>query len=187
MPGDAWQKFANLRLLLTYQATAPGKKLNFMGNEIGQGREWSEKRELDWNLLEYEFQRGVKQLAKDLNRLYQENRALHELDFTQEGFQWIDCHDADQSIISFLRRGRSGTFVVVSLNFTPVPRENYRIGVPQAGVYRELLNSDSVFYSGSNVNNGEGLATDDRPWMDQPYSMLIKLPPLAGVILSNSK
>jgi 1,4-alpha-glucan branching enzyme len=187
MPGDAWQKFANLRLLLTYQATAPGKKLNFMGNEIGQGREWSEKRELDWNLLEYNYQRGIQQLAKDLNRVYRDHRALHELDFTQEGFQWIDCHDADQSIISFLRRGRNGSFVIVALNFTPVPRENYRIGVPQAGVYQELLNSDSVFYAGSNVNNGEGVITDDQPWMDQPYSMLIKLPPLAGVILSNSK
>ena len=187
MPGDAWQKFANLRLLLTYQATAPGKKLNFMGNEIGQGREWSEKRELDWNLLEYDFQRGVQLLAKDLNRLYRENRALHELDFTVEGFQWIDCHDADQSVISFIRRGRNGTFVVVALNFTPVPRENYRIGVPQAGVYRELLNSDSFFYTGSNINNGEGVATNDQPWMDQPNSMLIKLPPLAGVIFSSSK
>ena len=187
MPGDAWQKFANLRLLLTYQATAPGKKLNFMGNEIGQGREWSEKRELDWNLLEYDFQRGVQQLAKDLNHLYRENRALHELDFTVEGFQWIDCHDADQSVISFIRRARNGAFVVVALNLTPVPRVNYRIGVPQAGVYRELLNSDSNFYSGSNVNNGEGVTTQDQPWMGQPHSMLIKLPPLAGVIFSISK
>jgi 1,4-alpha-glucan branching enzyme len=186
MPGDAWQKFANLRLLLTYQATAPGKKLNFMGNEIGQGREWSEKRELDWNLLEFNFQRGVKQLAKDLNKLYLDNRALHELDFTQEGFQWIDCHDADQSIISFIRCGRNGAFVIVALNFTPIPRENYRIGVPQAGRYRELLNSDSIFYSGSNVHNGQGVVTQNKAWMDQPYSMLIKLPPLAGVILSNS-
>ena len=187
MPGDAWQKFANLRLLLTYQATAPGKKLNFMGNEIGQGREWSESRELDWDLLEYDFQRGVQQLAKDLNHLYRENRALHELDFTVEGFQWIDCHDADQSVISFIRRARNGAFVVVALNLTPVPRVNYRIGVPQAGVYRELLNSDSVFYSGSNVNNGEGVTTQDQPWMGQPHSMLIKLPPLAGVIFSSSK
>ena len=187
MPGDAWQKFANLRLLLTYHATAPGKKLNFMGNEIGQGREWSEKRELDWSLLEFDLQRGVKQLSKDLNQLYRENPALHELDFAQEGFQWIDCHDADQSIISFIRRGRHGRFVVVALNFTPVPRENYRIGVPQAGTYAELLNSDSIFYSGSNVNNGGGVATQHHAWMDQPHSMLIKLPPLAGVVFSNGK
>ena len=183
MPGDAWQKFANLRLLLTYHATAPGKKLNFMGNEFGQGREWSEKRELDWNLLEYEFQRGVKLLARDLNNLYRNNPALHELDFAQEGFQWIDCHDADQSIISFIRRGRNRSLVIVALNFTPVPRENYRIGVPQAGNYVELLNSDSLFYSGSNVNNGGGIATQNYAWMDQPYSMVIKLPPLAGVVL----
>ncbi len=186
MPGDAWQKFANLRLLLTYQATAPGKKLNFMGNEIGQGREWSEKRELDWSLLEFDFQKGIKLLAKDLNILYRDNPALHELDFTQQGFQWIDCHDADQSVVSFIRRGRGGKFVVVTLNFTPVPRENYRIGVPQAGVYRELLNSDSMFYAGSNVNNGEGIKTQNHAWMDQSYSILIKLPPLAGVILGTA-
>jgi 1,4-alpha-glucan branching enzyme len=184
MPGDAWQKFANLRLLLTYQATAPGKKLNFMGNEFAQGREWSEQRELDWGLLEYDFQRGVQQLSKDLNHLYREQRALHELDFTIEGFQWIDCHDADQSVVSFIRRARNGAFVIVALNFTPVPRETYRIGVPKAGVYRELLNSDSVFYLGSNVNNGEGVTTDEQPWMDQPYSMVITLPPLAGVVFA---
>ncbi len=106
-PAIAWQKFANLRLLLTYHATVPGKKLNFMGNEIGQGREWSEKRELDWSLLEFDFQHGIKQLSEDLNKLYRENPALHELDFAQEGFQWIDCHDADHSIVSFIRRGRT--------------------------------------------------------------------------------
>ncbi len=185
MPGDAWQKFANLRLLFTYHATAPGKKLNFMGNEIGQGREWSEKRELDWSLLEHDYQRGIKLLAKDLNILYRDHAALHELDFEQQGFQWIDCHDADQSIVSFIRRGRNGRFVIVALNFTPVPRENYRIGVPQPGIYRELLNSDSVFYSGSNAHNGERIAAQHLPWMDQPHSMVIKLPPLAGVIFSN--
>ena len=187
MPGDAWQKFANLRLLLTYHATAPGKKLNFMGNEIGQGREWSEKRELDWSLLEFDFQRGIKLLAKDLNLLYRNQPALHELDFQQEGFQWIDCHDADQSIISFLRRGRNKSFMIVAFNFTPVPRENYRIGVPERGNYVELLNSDSMFYAGSNVHNGGGIATQDHTWMGQPYSMLITLPPLAGVILQKSK
>ena len=187
MPGDTWQKFANLRLLLAYHATAPGKKLNFMGNEFGQGREWSDNRELDWNLLEYELQRGIKLLARDLNHLYRNHPALHELDFSQEGFQWIDCHDADQSIISFIRRSRHGHVVIVALNFTPVPRENYRIGVPQPGTYVELLNSDSLFYAGSNVNNGSGVTAQNQAWMDQPHSMLIKLPPLASVIFSNNK
>jgi 1,4-alpha-glucan branching enzyme len=182
MPGDAWQQFANLRLLLTYQMTTPGKKLNFMGNEFAQGREWSERWELDWSLLSYDYQRGVQQLAKDLNRLYRVERALHDLDFSAQGFSWIDCHDADQSILTYLRWTREGDFVVVALNFTPLPRHRYRIGVPRTGRYRELINSDSAFYAGSNVHNGEGVDAQDLAWMEQPCSMEITLPPLGGVI-----
>ena len=183
MPGDAWQKFANVRLLLTYQMTYPGKKLNFMGNEFAQGREWSVNQSLDWHLLETHWHQGVQHLMKDLGRLYLDTPALHELDFSHEGFAWIDCHDADQSIISYLRRARDGSFVVVLLNFTPVPREGYRIGVPQAGRYCELLNSDAECYWGGNLGNGAGLEAEALPWMGHPNSIVATLPPLAGVVL----
>ncbi|HQR51187.1 MAG TPA: 1,4-alpha-glucan branching enzyme, partial [Methylophilaceae bacterium] len=183
MPGDGWQKFANLRLLLTYQMTYPGKKLNFMGNEIGQGREWNATASLDWHLLDTHWHQGVHQLTGDLGKLYLGTPALHELDFTHEGFAWIDCHDADQSIISYQRRARNGSCVLVLLNFTPVPREGYRIGVPQAGRYIELLNSDAACYGGGNLGNGAGLQSEDRPWMGYPHSVVVTLPPLAGLIL----
>ena len=183
MPGDAWQKFANLRLLFAYQMTYPGKKLNFMGNEIAQGQEWGVGREVDWSLLEREFHRGVQACSRDLNHLYRSTPALHDLDFTHEGFQWIDCHDADQSTLSYVRRARDGSFVVVVLNFTPVPRQDYRIGVPHAGRYGEAFNSDSMYYGGSNLGNGNGLATEDTPWMGLPASLRIALPPLGAIIL----
>lgn len=183
MPGDPWQQFANLRLLMVYQMTTPGKKLTFMGNEIAQGREWSPGEELDWGLLQHDYQRGVQTLARDLNVLYRDCKALHELDFSQGGFQWIDCHDADQSILSYLRFARDGSCVLVAVNFTPVPRRGYRIGVPHAGPYGERINSDSIYYAGSNVYNVAPLVAEPRPWMDQPYSIEITLPPLAGIIL----
>jgi len=184
MPGDGWQKFANLRLLLTYQMTYPGKKLNFMGNELAQGREWRIGGELDWWLLEREQHQGMKSLSRDLNRLYRDRPALHELDFTSDGFAWIDCHDADQSVLSYLRRDRNGSFVAVMLNFTPVPRLGYRIGVPQPGLYREILNSDSQYYGGSNLGNGSGVASENAPWMGYPHSVVITVPPLAGIVLA---
>ena len=183
MPGDAWQQFANLRLLLTYQATTPGKKLNFMGNEFGQGREWSEKWELDWGLLQSHWHEGVQRAVRDLNRLYRDLPPLHDLDFQVEGFAWIDCHDADQSILTFQRRDRQGRSVVVAFNFTPVPRDGYRIGAPAAGFWREIFNSDSDFYGGGNIGNGAGLMSEDLPWMGYPQSLVLTLPPLAGVIL----
>lgn len=188
MPGDVWQKFANLRLLMTYQFTAPGKKLNFMGNEFGQGREWSVNNSLDWHLLSDEYpghawHRGVKLLNQDLNRLYKETPALYGLDFESHGFQWIDCHDTDQSIISFIRRGLDNSFVIILLNFTPVLRNQYRVGVPQAGNYHELFNSDAACYGGSNQGNGVGLHTEDIAWMNQNQSLVITLPPLAGIVL----
>ncbi|OFZ97708.1 MAG: 1,4-alpha-glucan branching enzyme [Betaproteobacteria bacterium RBG_19FT_COMBO_58_11] len=183
MPGDAWQKFANLRLLFTYQATYPGKKLNFMGNELAQGQEWGVGRELDWWLLARDWHKGIQTCTRDLNHLYRNTPALHDLDFTHEGFHWIDCHDADQSTLSYVRRARSGEFVVVALNFTPVPRKNYRLGVPRAGVYRELFNSDSSYYGGGNLGNGSGIEAKAGSWMGYPASVNLTLPPMAGIIL----
>jgi 1,4-alpha-glucan branching enzyme len=184
MPGDAWQKFANLRLLMTYQLANPGKKLNFMGNEFGQGREWNDGGELDWFLLQTHWHEGVQRCQRDLNRLYKQLPQLHDLDFEFEGFGWIDCHDADQSVLSFLRRDRQGRSVICAFNFTPIPRDGYRIGCPNAGIWREIFNSDSEWYSGSNTGNGAGLLAEDKPWMGFEHSIVITLPPLAGVILT---
>ena len=183
MPGDAWQKLANVRLLLTYQATAPGKKLSFMGNELAQWREWECHRALDWELLARPEHQGVQSLVRDLNRLYCTRRALYELDFEQDGFAWIDCHDADNSVISFIRRARDGSYAVVVLNFTPVPRLTYRIGVPEMRDYRETLNSDSRYYGGSDVGNRGLVHAQPRPWMGQRCCVELALPPLAGIIL----
>ncbi len=186
MPGDEWQKHANLRCLYTYMFTHPGKKLLFMGTEFGQGTEWSSSRALDWYVLEYPFHKGLQTLVKDLNRLYHNTPALYYYDFEWAGFQWIDPNDADQSILSYLRKNGDDVVVVV-VNFTPVPRYGYRIGVPRLGAYREILNSDSSYYGGSNVGNGEGpLHAEEVPWMNQPYSIQVTVPPLAGIILRPS-
>ncbi|HKB61039.1 MAG TPA: 1,4-alpha-glucan branching protein GlgB [Gallionellaceae bacterium] len=186
MPGDTWQKFANVRLLFTYQMTYPGKKLNFMGNEFGQGREWQVKSALEWQLLDSHWHREVHNLFRDLCHLYRDTPALHELDFAVEGFSWIDCHDADQSVLSYLRWSRAREFVVVALNFTPMPRTGYRIGVPEAGAYHEVLNSDSAYYGGSNLGNGAGIEAEDIPWMGYAHSVRLTLPPLAGIILERA-
>lgn len=184
MPGDAWQKFANLRLLLTYQMTCPGKKLNFMGNEFAQAREWQVNQQLDWNLLDYKLHRGVQLAIHDLNHLYLETPALHQLDFEQAGFFWVDCNDADQSVISYLRYAQDGSFSLIALNFTPVPRENYRIGVPARGIYHEVFNSDSTYYGGGNVGNPKQIFSIAEPWLEYQDSVIITLPPLAGIILA---
>jgi 1,4-alpha-glucan branching enzyme len=183
MPGDAWQQFANVRLLLAYQFTSPGKKLTFMGNEFAQGPEWNSGQELEWWQLASPWHAGVQALCRDLNHLYRNLPALHELDFSHDGFAWIDCHDADQSILSFQRRARDGSFAVIVVNFTPVPRTGYRIGVPRSGRYREVFNSDSTYYGGSNLGNGAGLATLGEPWMGLPDSIEVIVPPLAEIIL----
>jgi 1,4-alpha-glucan branching enzyme len=183
MPGDEWQRFANLRLLYVYMFTHPGKKLLFMGSEFGQGKEWDSTEVLDWYVRDYPFHQGVEQLVRDLNHLYRSEPALHVLDFDWHGFEWIDCHDAQNSILIYLRR-TGEDFVVVGLNFTPVPRENYRIGVPAAGTYREIVNSDASDYSGSGMGNGgRSLVSEEKPWNDRPHSLLINLPPLAGIVL----
>ena len=184
MPGDDWQRHANARLLAVYQMTYPGKKLNFMGNELAQTREWSERGELDWWLLQHTPHAGHRRLAGDLNRLYRDRAALHELDHAPEGFAWVDCHDADQSVLSYRRIARDGSFVIVVLNFTPVPRTGYRIGVPAAGFYREMLNSDSSLYGGADAGNGGGVHAEPLGRGGQPHSIALDLPPLAGLVLT---
>jgi len=183
MPGDDWQRFANLRVLFTYMFTYPGKKLLFMGGEFGQHREWSFDRALDWWLLDDAAHQGLRSLVSDLNRLYRELPALHRLDFEpSSGFDWIDCHDAQQSVVSYLRTDGTGIALVV-VNFTPLPRHDYRIGVPYAGHYRELLNSDAGAYGGTNTGNLGGVQAEASPWMGRPYSLSLTLPPLAGLVL----
>jgi 1,4-alpha-glucan branching enzyme len=184
MPGDMWQQFANLRLLYAYQYAHPGKKLLFMGEEFGQRQEFSEARSLDWHLLQYDSHQGLQQLIADLNRVYAAEPALHQVDFEWQGFEWIDANDADNSIFSFVRHGKKPEdLVVVILNATPVLRGNYRIGVPQPGFYAETLNTDSGVYGGSNVGNLGGVRTDAIPHMGRPYSLVLTIPPLAGLFL----
>jgi 1,4-alpha-glucan branching enzyme len=183
MPGDDWQKFANLRLLYTYMFTHPGKKLLFMGIEFAQRREWDATGVIDWELLGAPAHAGVRSLVKDLNRMHRTHPALHRFDFDDRGFQWIDCNDSQNSVLVFRRKSESQE-LIMALNFTPVTRTDYRIGVPFAGDYDEIFNSDSEYYGGSNVGNGPGrLAAEQQEWMNLPYSLVITLPPLAGVIL----
>jgi 1,4-alpha-glucan branching enzyme len=183
MPGDEWQRFANLRLAYTYMFTHPGKKLLFMGTEFGQGHEWDSQTVLDWWVLDYPLHQGVRQLVRDLNGLYHGTQALHGNEFDWHGFEWIDCHDARQSVLIYVRKSGE-EMAVVALNFTPVPRVGYRIGVPKAGAWKEVLNSDSTFYGGSNLGNGLGdLETIDGEWMGRPWSLVVNLPPLAGIVL----
>ena len=181
MPGDEWRRFANLRALYTLMFTYPGKKLLFMGCEFGQGSEWDHRQGLDWPVLNYPLHQGVHKLVADLNQLYQNTPALYQFDFEPKGFEWVDCHDAPQSVLSYLRRN-GDEFALVVLNFTPVPRHNYRIGVPSAGTYQEIFNSDSQYYGGSNVGNGF-LQAEAKEWMGRPFSLNMTLPPLAGLVL----
>jgi 1,4-alpha-glucan branching enzyme len=169
-------------MLYTYMFTYPGKKLLFMGCDFAQGQEWNFDQALDWYVLDYPFHQGVKALVRDLNALYREQPALHCLDFESQGFEWIDCHDAGQSVLSYLRRDGE-RYAAVVLNFTPVVRESYRIGVPVGGLWGERLNSDSALYGGSNLGNAGGIEADAEPWMGRPYSLTLTLPPLAGVVL----
>ena len=182
MPGDEWQRFANLRALYGHMWGHPGKKMLFMGCEIGQWWEWNHDDSLQWHLLEYEPHRGLQRYVADLNRLYVSQPALHQVDYDWTGFQWIDLHDSEQSTITYFRRAKDPSDIVVcALNLTPVPREGYRMGVPTAGYYRELLNSDSEAYGGSNMGNGGGVQAEDMSWHGQPFSVLITIPPLAAV------
>jgi 1,4-alpha-glucan branching enzyme len=183
MPGDEWQRFANLRALYTYMFTHPGKKLLFMGTEFAQGIEWNSANILDWYVLDYAFHQGIQRLVTDLNKLYHNSEALYHYEFEWQGFEWIDCHDAEQSVLVFLRKSDED-MLIVAINFTPVPRHYYRIGVPKPGVYHEVFNSDAEYYGGSNVGNGAMiLMAEDKPWMERPYSMGITLPPLGAIVL----
>ena len=179
MPGDYWQKMAGLRALFGYMYGLPGKKLLFMGAEFGQWREWNHDLSLDWDLLSFPAHDGIRAWVRDLNRLYRECPALHELDFDPAGFAWENCHDSDQSVLSFFRRDRAGRSVLVVCNFTPVPRENYAVGVETGGLWRELLNSDSLLYGGSGVGNMGQVRAEPIPVHNLPYSVNLVLPPLS--------
>ncbi len=185
MPGDRWQKFANLRVYLTFMYTMPGKKLLFMGGEFAQEREWSHDAGLEWKLLDDPKHAGMQRLVRDLNRLYQGTPSLYERDCEPEGFEWIDCHDAEQSVLSYMRWAKDyRECTVIACNFTSVVRYEYRIGVPRRGYYEEVFNSDAQAYGGSNVGNFGGCFSDPIPFQGRPNSLVLTLPPLAAVVLT---
>jgi 1,4-alpha-glucan branching enzyme len=184
IPGDDWQKAATLRALYGFMYSHPGKKLMFMGAEFGQRREWNFDQSLDWHLLDQPLHAGLQSFVRDLNRAYTSERALHELDFEPAGFQWIDCNDNENSVVSFIRRSADGQeFVVAALNFAPVVRDGYRIGVPADGAYTEMINSDAELYGGSNVGNGGTVFTEPIPSHGHPHSLRLCLPPLGFLLL----
>lgn len=186
MPGDDWQKFANLRLLFGYMYGHPGKKLLFMGGEFGQWDEWYHEKSLDWHLLDREPHQGIHSWVKDLNRLYKSQTALYEVDFSNEGFEWIDFHDTESSVIAFIRKGKkTDDIILVAANFTPVPRLNYRLGVPRGGYWKELLNSDAKIYGGSGHGNMGGTEATPIPSHGHFYSISTVLPPLGIVFLKS--
>ena len=185
MPGDRWQKFANLRAYYSFMYTQPGKKLLFMGCEFAQEREWNHDESLDWHLTDDPLHDGMQKLVRDLNHLYRNTSALFERDCEPEGFSWIDCNDSESSVISYIRRGADpNDFVVVLCNFTPVVRRDYRVGVPHAGQYREILNSDSTFYGGSDVGNSGIVSTQNFAVHGMPDSLSLTLPPLGVLVLA---
>ncbi|OUT68219.1 MAG: 1,4-alpha-glucan branching enzyme [Planctomycetaceae bacterium TMED10] len=187
MPGDLWQKFANLRLLYTYMWTHPGKNLLFMGSDFGQWNEWNHDDGLQWDLLQWDSHKGLQACVADLNRIYRSEPALHEVDFDPEGFEWIDCNDYENSTICYLRRARDpSNFLLVCCNFTPVVRNNYHIGVPEFTRYEEIFNSDSTYYDGSDVGNGKGVLATRNPLHGRPYSLELTIPPLGVTILKPS-
>ena len=181
MPGDDWQKFANLRMFYAWMWAHPGKKLLFMGGEFGQWQEWAHARSLDWHLLENARNDGLSRLVQHLNYLYKHEPALYEIDDSYEGYEWIDFNDSDNSVVSFIRKSRAGEVLLFVVNATPMVRENYRVGAPGAGFYQEVLNTDAETYGGSNVGNAGGLPADAEPWQGRTHSLGIRLPPL-GVV-----
>ena len=182
MPGDEWQQFANLRLLFGYQWAQPGKKLLFMGDEFGQKREWSHEEGLEWWVLQFPLHSGVQTWVRDLNHLYRSEPALYEREFDPGTFQWVDANDADSSVLSFLRRGHHEIIAVIG-NFTPVVRHHHRIGVPEGGYWRELLNSDAASYGGGNQGNAGGVLAETVSANGQPFSLDLTLPPLGILFL----
>jgi 1,4-alpha-glucan branching enzyme len=187
MPGDDWQKFANLRALYGYMFTHPGKKLLFMGSEFGQWREWTHEESMDWHLLEYAPHQQLQHWVRDLNHFYRSEGALFEIDSDHHGFEWIDCNDNQSSVISFLRRGKTpGDELLVVCNFTPVPREGYRVGVPHGGYWREVLNSDAAIYGGGNIGNRGGLEARLEPAHGRPCHLNLRIPPLGCLIFKRA-
>jgi len=185
MPGDEWQRFANLRLLFAHMYSQPGKKMLFMGGEIGQYREWNHDSSLDWNLLDFPFHSSLQRWVEDLNKAYRDIPAFHELDMDGSGFEWIDCCDSDNSVVSLMRRSKSkpDEILVVALSFTPLPRHNYQIGLPRGGRWREVLNSDAPMYGGSGQGNMGGVDAMPVPLHGRKYSAPLTLPPLGAVFL----
>ena len=182
MAGDVWQKFANLRLLYAYQYAHPGKKLLFMGGEFGQWDEWSERRSLDWAVAGIDKHAGLYNLICDLNKVYCNTPALNFYDFDFQGFQWVSCDDIDNSVLAFLRRDQKN-FVVCVFNFTPKPLENYVIGIPEAGAYKEIFNSDTAWYGGSNIVNENTVQSHEQKEHGFEHSLTITIPPLAALFL----
>ncbi|HYH00453.1 MAG TPA: 1,4-alpha-glucan branching protein GlgB [Terriglobales bacterium] len=184
MPGDHWQKFANLRLLYAYMYSQPGKKLLFMGSEFGQFSEWYHERSLDWHESELEANRGLQRFVEDMNRMYRDLAAMHERDFDASGFEWVDADDMENSVLSYMRHGsKPGDSVLVVCNFTPVPRHNYRVGVPRGGKWQEIMNSDAALYGGSGHGNMGAVEASPVPYHGRPQSLTLSLPPLAAIFL----
>jgi 1,4-alpha-glucan branching enzyme len=182
MPGDDWQKFANVRAFLAYMMAHPGKKLLFMGSEVGQWEEWNYAGSVRWDLLQYDRHRKLQTLVRELNGMYRRYPALHQVDFHPSGFEWVDFHDGDHSVIAFLRRAeKTEDFVFFACNFTPVVRKGYAFGVPVEGFYEEILNTDAEMFGGGDVGNGGGVTSKAEPKHGRPNSISITLPPLAVV------
>ena len=184
MPGDMWQQFANLRLLTAYMWAHPGKKLTFMGMEFGQWKEWQHDESLDWHLLQYDSHSGMQRLVKDLNAMLRGFGALHEIDFSWEGFEWIDLNDWENSTLLTLRKGKHpDDLIVCGFNFTPVPRQGYRVGLPKPGIYEEVLNTDAAIYGGSGVGNPRFVRAEQIEWQKRGWSVPVTLPPLGAIYL----
>ena len=187
MPGDLWQKFANLKLLYGYMWSHPGKKLLFMGGELAMYDEWNQSQSLPWFLIEKTEHKAIFNFLKDLNKLYKTYPEMYELDFNENGFQWIDCNDSENSVISFIRKDSKGNYLIFIFNFTPVIRENYKIGVPEKCLYKEIFNSDSEYYNGTNTGNlGEKLPIKES-FHNFNYSLVVTLPPLGFIIFKPVK
>jgi 1,4-alpha-glucan branching enzyme len=187
MPGDVWQQFANLRLLFAYMWGQSGKKLLFMGGEIGQWNEWSHDASVEWNLLDFIPHQGIQRWVRDLNRIYRDEPALHEWDCHPEGFEWVDCSDWEDSVVSFIRRSKATSSLVLAVyNFTPVPRHGYLVGVPRGGYWEEIANSDALDYGGSGQGNFGGVEAGPEPHHGRPFSVEITLPPLGAVFFRSS-